>query len=185
MKASESNFISLIRRQKEDGIRYVIDTWGGYLRAIVRQRLSSLPDQVDECMNDIFLGIWRNIDSFDESKGSFKNWAAGVARLEAIDCLRKAAREKRNAIPDGLMPVQEDIEAPICMETELSDEMQELLAILSPKDRELFLRIYGNEEDPASVGHEMGLSRDNLYVRLFRGKKKMRTLATKRKEINL
>ncbi len=86
MKANEKNFISLIRRKKEEGILYVIETYSGYLRAIVCRRLYALPDRVDECMNDIFLGIWKNIDSFDASRGSFKNWAGGIARLQAIDC---------------------------------------------------------------------------------------------------
>ena len=67
MKADETNFITLIRRQKEEGILYVMDTFDSYLRAIVRSRLYALPDEVDECMNDIFLGIWKNIGSFDET----------------------------------------------------------------------------------------------------------------------
>ncbi|KAI4445695.1 hypothetical protein C823_000211 [Eubacterium plexicaudatum ASF492] len=44
---------------KEEGILYVMDTFDSYLRAIVRSRLYALPDEVDECMNDIFLGIWK------------------------------------------------------------------------------------------------------------------------------
>ena len=60
MKANEHNFIDLIKKRKEEGILYVIDTYGGLLNAIVRKRLFTAPDRAEECMNDIFLGIWRN-----------------------------------------------------------------------------------------------------------------------------
>lgn len=179
MKADETNFITLIRRHREEGILYVIDTFGGYLKAIVQKRLFAVPDRVDECMNDIFLGIWKNIDSFDETKGSFKNWAAGVARLEAIDQLRRASRDIRTMSLEDVELPQEDAGMLALVEKELSEETQRLLSCLEPKDQELFLRIYGNEEDPMQVSAEMGLTRDNLYVRLFRGKKKMRRLAEK------
>lgn len=74
---------------------------------------------------------------------------------------------------------QEDRQILALVEKELSTETQNLLSCLQPKDQELFLRIYGNEEDPGQVGREMGLTRQNLYVRLFRGKKKMRLFAEK------
>lgn len=177
MKVDESNFITFIRRKKEDGILYVIDTYGGYLRAIVRQKLSAMPSQVDDCMNDVFLGIWKNIGSYDGSKGSFKNWAAGIARLEAVDYLRKEGKRLQDISIDGLEVAQEDTAMLALVDKELSLETQELLSCLSPKDQELFLRIYGNEEEPGQVSAEMGLTRDNLYVRLFRGKRKIRMFA--------
>ncbi|MDE6619117.1 MAG: sigma-70 family RNA polymerase sigma factor [Lachnospiraceae bacterium] len=187
MKANEKNFIALIRQRNEAGILYVIDTYGGYLRAIVRQRLSALPDKIDECMNDIFLGIWKNIDSYDENKGSFQNWIAGIARLEAIDYLRRASRECQTI---SLNPDLEqsydgipgfDAQMHALIEKELSEETTKLLSCLSAKDRELFYRIYGNEESPEQVSTELGMTKDNLYVRLFRGKKKVRAYAAKRK----
>ena len=68
MKANEGNFVELIRKRKEEGILYVIETYGGLLKSIVRKRLFTWPDRVDECMNDIFLGIWQNIESFNPDK---------------------------------------------------------------------------------------------------------------------
>lgn len=184
MRANNENFITLIRRRKEEGILYVIDTYGAYLRAVVRKRLSKVPnDRIDECLNDVFWGIWKNIDSFDETKGSFLNWASGIARLEAIDFLRRLGRELAAVGLDELELQQEDAQLLSIVERELSEETQELLSHLGPKDRELFLRIYVNEEEPQRVSSEMGMTRENLYVRLFRGKKKMRMIAAKRKEI--
>lgn len=174
MKANENNFISLLKKRKEEGILYVIETYGGLLQSVVRKRLFAYPDKAEECMNDIFLGIWTNIDSFDESKGSFVNWICGVARLETIDTLRKIQREKSSVPLEDVEVVQEDSELLKIVEQELSDETEAILSCLSEKDRKLFRRIYMEEEDPESTGQAMGLSRDNVYVRLFRGKQRIR-----------
>lgn len=92
MKANETNFIALIRQKREEGILYVIDTYGGYLHAIVRQRLSALPDQIDECMNDIFLGIWKNIDSYDADRAASKTGSQeSHGSKRSIACAGQAA----------------------------------------------------------------------------------------------
>lgn len=174
MKANENNFISLLRQRNEEGILYVIETYGGLLQSIVYKRLFTYPDRAEECMNDIFLGIWMNIDSFDESKGSFVNWICGVARLETIDTLRKIQREKSSVPLEDIKIPLEDNELLKIVEQELSEETEAILSCLSVKDRELFRRIYMDEEKPESIGQAMGLSRDNVYVRLFRGKQRIR-----------
>ena len=174
MRANEDNFIRLLRQRKEEGILYVIEAYGGLIRSVVWKRLSGFPDRAEECMNDIFLGIWQNIERFDEKKGSFANWAAGVARLEAIDMLRKIQREKSTVSIENVEILQEDKALLELVEQEISEETEAVLNCLSPKDRELFRRIFIEQEEPEAVGNAMGMSRDNVYVRIFRGKKKIR-----------
>lgn len=183
MKAKEDNFVDLIRARREEGLIYVIRTYGGLLRSIVQKRLFASPDRAEECMNDIFLGIWKNIDCFDESRGSFANWAAGVARLEAIDTLRKIQREQAAmSLEEMEMEIpKEDAALQRLTEQELSKETENILSCLSGKDQELFRRIFLMEEEPEEAGQAMGMSRENVYVRIFRGKKKIRSKFGERK----
>ncbi|MFG6333443.1 MAG: sigma-70 family RNA polymerase sigma factor [Lachnospiraceae bacterium] len=183
MKANEDNFVALIRRRREEGLVYMIRTYGGLLKSIVKKRLFAAPDRVDECMNDIFLGIWKNIDCFDERRGSFVNWAAGVARLEAIDTLRRVQREQRTvSLEEMELEIPEEDAALLELtERELSKETEEILNCLSPTDRELFQRIFLMEEEPEEAGNALGMSRGNVYVRIFRGKKKIRSKFEERK----
>lgn len=183
MKADENNFLELLREHREEGILYVIEAYGSFLHSIVRKRLSLFPDRVEECMNDIFLGIWQNIDSFDENRGSFRNWAAGVARLEAIDALRSLQRQKCLVPLEDVELSQEDGALLELVEQELSRETEEILDCLSPKDRELFRRIFMEQEEPEEAGAAMGISRNNVYVRISRGKKKIRGKIRDRKGV--
>ena len=185
MKVNENNFVDLIRGRREEGLVYVIRTYGKLLNSIVKKRLFAAPDRVEECMNDIFLGIWRNIDCFDERKGSFVNWASGVARLEAVDTLRKIQREQKTVSLDEMefeIP-GEDTELFKLTEQELSEETEEIMRCLSSKDQELFRRIFLMEEEPEEAGKALGFSRNNVYARIFRGKRKIRSKFGERKRV--
>ncbi|MDE7016115.1 MAG: RNA polymerase subunit sigma-70, partial [Lachnospiraceae bacterium] len=99
------------------------------------------------------------------------------ARLETIDMLRKIQREKGavSVVPiEDMVILQEDRELLTLVEQEFSEETEQILNCLSSKDRELFRRIFVEEQEPETAGCAMGMSRDNVYVRIFRGKKKIR-----------
>lgn len=181
MRANETNFIGLIKAKKEEGILYVIDTYGGLLQAIVRKRLYAAPELAEECLNDVFLGIWKNIDCFDERKGSFVNWAAGIARLEAIDTLRRMQREFQTVPLEELEIAQEDVSLQELICRELSEETEAILECLKPEDQELFRKIFLEEWEPEEAGKALGMTKNHVYVRLFRGKKKIRSKFGERK----
>ena len=75
----------------------------------------------------------------------------------------------------------EDRELLALTERELSDETEEILQYLSGRDQELFRRIFLEEEEPEKAGEALGISRDNVYVRIFRGKQKIRRKLKERK----
>lgn len=51
-----------------------------------------------------------------------------------------------------------------------------MLDCLKPVDRELFWKLYVEEEDMESVSRSIGMSRPVIYNHLSRGKKKLRNL---------
>ena len=108
MKIGEHNFIQQLRLQNEKALLYVIDEYGGLLMSIIRKQLFGVPHRQDECFNDVLLKIWQNISDFDESKNTFKNWAAAVTRYRAIDYLRQYQREAATVDIDDAVIVKED-----------------------------------------------------------------------------
>ncbi len=76
---------------------------------------------------------------------------------------------------------QEDIAFLKMAEQALSQETEEILKCLNQKDQELFRRIFLEEEEPGEAGEALGISRDNVYVRIFRGKQKIRKKWKERK----
>ena len=108
MKIGEKNYIQQLQLHNEKALMYVIDEYGGLLMAIIRKHLFSQPQKQEECFDDVLLKIWQNISDFDESRNSFKNWAAAIARYRAIDYLRQYQRELVTVDIEDTAIVRED-----------------------------------------------------------------------------
>lgn len=76
MKITETNFIEQLKEHNEKALSYMIQQYGGLLSSVVNRHLRLLKEYREECLNDVFLGIWKNIGYYDEKKSSFANWAA-------------------------------------------------------------------------------------------------------------
>ena len=62
------------------------------------------------------------------------------------------------------------------LEEELSEETESMLNCLKPRDRELFQRLFLEEQDIDTVSSETGMKKEVIYNRVSRGKKKLRKL---------
>lgn len=188
MKVTEENFIPLLCRKYEKALEYCMLHYGGLVKAVVHRYLGSLPQYEEECQNDVFFAVWNHIDAYDPERNPFANWIAGVARLKALDCKRKYASRMLEtsweAMEETGQPViQAEFSAELqAVEEEFSEETQQILACLKPKDRELFLRLYIEEENMEEVSQSTGLAKPVIYNRLSRGKKRIRSLFSANRE---
>lgn len=176
MKVEEGNLISQLIKKNEKALDYVIDNYGWIIKSIVVRHLYNLKSVQDECINDILLGIWDNIDSYDENKSEFRNWVAGIAKFKSIDYKRKYLKglEFEN-IDDLDISISDNTHKDIIKE-ELDGEVSEILNCLKEKDRDLFYKLYVEEKEIDTVSSETGLKRDVIYNRLSRGKKKIQKI---------
>lgn len=176
MKINEQNFIQQLRLHNQKALAYVIDQYSGLIMSVIRKHLFAMPAHQDECFDDVLLKIWSNISAFDESKSSFKNWAAAIARYNSIDYLRQYQRELETINIDNTVIAEEDRTLMQMIDSEISEEVENMLNILSPSDRELFIKIYVDENSINEVSEQTGMKREVIYNRLSRGKHKIRKL---------
>lgn len=176
MKINEENFIQQLRKKNEKALDYVIDNYEWIIKSIVKKHLYNLKNVQEECINDILLGIWNNINSFDESKNEFKNWMAGIAKFKVIDYKRKYLKEAGYENIDNLNIYIPDNTLEDIIKKELEEEINEMLSCLKEKDRELFYKLYIEEKEIKDISFETGLKREVIYNRLTRGKKKLQKI---------
>ncbi len=174
MKIGKHNYIRQLQLHNEKALLYVIDEYGGLLMSIIRKLLFRVPHQQEECFNDVLLKIWQNISDFDENKSTFKNWVAAIARYRAIDYLRQYKREIETVNIEDAIIAKESCLLTDMLNREISEEMEMMLYSLKPVDRELFLKLYVEEQPIEQVSKETGMKREIIYNRLSRNKKKLR-----------
>ena len=183
MKINEENYMDQLQKHNERALLYVIDEYGGLLKAVISKSLFQMQGYQEECMNDVLLAIWDHIESFQPQKNSFKNWIAAIAKYKAIDYLRKYQKEQMEVPLETTEcdRIMESKSSALEETDEISEEMEELLSCLSAQDRELFLRLYIEEESVEEVSQAVQLSKPVIYNRLSRAKKKLRS--RKKKQI--
>lgn len=175
MTISEDNFILQLKKRNEKALDYVIDIYGGLIKAVVKKHLYNLQSVQDECINDVFLGIWNNIDSFDEERSTFKNWIMGVSRFKAIDYKRKYLKHLEYEDIDNVNLVKGDFSEELIRD-ELSAEVNEMMKCLKEKDRQIFYKLYIEEKELEEVSSDMGMKKDAIYNRVSRAKKKLKDI---------
>lgn len=175
MKINEENFIIQLRKRNENALDYVIDNYGWIIKSIVKKHLYNLQSVQDECINDVLMGIWNNITTFDENKSEFKNWVAGIAKFKSIDYKRKYLKGLEYENIDDLNISVLDSTYEI-IKNELSLEVEEMMNCLNEKDRDLFYKLYVEEIEVNKISEETGMKRDAIYNRVSRAKKKIRDI---------
>lgn len=169
MKITEKNFLEELKRKNEDALEFVVRTYGGLLKSVIRRILYDYPEDAEECLYDTILKIWEHIDSHDNNK-AFESWAAAIAKYTALDRLRRLKKLEPMADIDTV-PVPDVSGA--TGNTLFDGLFTELISCLNEEDKALFIRIFWQGESISEAAQRLGKSKSVLYNRISRGKKKI------------
>jgi len=65
-----------------------------YIYSLLRN-LGIGPDELDDVTQEVMLTLWRRLETYDKSRGKFRNWLAGVVRFSAMNARSKQQTRKR------------------------------------------------------------------------------------------
>lgn len=176
MQITEINFVPQLKKKNEKALEYVLNQYGWIIKSVVSKHLINLRDYQEECIDDILLGIWNNIESFDNNKNSFKNWVAGISKYKSIDYQRKYFKNTKTQSLTDIEITIEDNSIDNLVKQEISEDFEEILNCLKKEDKELFIKLYVEEKEISRVSKETGLKKEIIYNRISRGKRKLRNL---------
>ena len=162
--------IKYIKKRNEKGMEILIDKYNALITSVVRYHLGILINYEEECVSDTLLAIWDNIDGFEKSKNSFKNWICAIAKYKSIDYKRKYLNKIESSILDEETPyIDKNL-----LNIEIQEELNETLNFLSKDDEEIFRRYYLEDESIVDIAHNKKLAISSVHSKLSRGKAKIR-----------
>lgn len=87
IKYTETNLVELLKQRSQQAFAYLYDNYSGSLYSVV---LSIVADKetANDVLQEVFVKIWRQIESYDSGKGRLFTWMINVTRNAAIDTLR-------------------------------------------------------------------------------------------------
>lgn len=115
------------------------------LRGVIG-RVVGVDADVDDVLQDVFLQVWRQSDTFSPQKGQLLGWLITIARRRALDRVRQLSSYQRatNRYEESIKPeVQQAADSTVEREVrhhELSEVFDELIAGL-PKEQGMAVRL--------------------------------------------
>jgi RNA polymerase sigma-70 factor, ECF subfamily len=104
---TDSTLISRVRAGDEDALAALHDRYAQVVYSVALRVLGETTE-AEDILQEIFLQLWRNPQTFDSNRGSLGAWLAVITRHRAIDHLRR--RRPESDIEDVIVAVDTRLE---------------------------------------------------------------------------
>jgi RNA polymerase sigma-70 factor (ECF subfamily) len=169
--------IQRISEGDQEAFLYMIETYSKLLWIVIGSILSPIgsPQDIEECVSDVYVHVWRNPNSFDKQRGSLKTFLAIVARSKALDTYRKLSKNITADINEALEVSDDDLYNNI-IEKEMYNELYIAIESLSEPNREIVVRRFFFEEKPSDIAKKTSIPIKEVENRLYQSKLKLRKM---------
>ena len=86
-KYTEQDLVLALRERSNLAYSYLYDNYSGALYSIILQILEE-SELANDVLQEVFINIWRKIESYDPGKGRLFTWMLNIAQNASIDVLR-------------------------------------------------------------------------------------------------
>ncbi len=203
---SDEDLISRLQERDPEALETLISRYSREIFYFIRLVLDGIgvAQDAEECVNDLFVAVWQEINTFDPGRGTLRTWLTMRAKYIALDrrrqlCRRQAhslqsAEENRqwvtsdgsvslNVLGKGryerdvsvtLSPYPEASIEHLLEQSERREELRLALATLPELDRYLIYQRYFKYASTEELAAKTGLTRHAVDTRLWRARKSLR-----------
>lgn len=203
---SDEDLAKRLRERDPEALETLISRYSRELFYFIRLVLDGIgvAQDAEECVYDLFLAVWQEIETFDPERGTLRTWLTMRGKYIALDrrrqlCRRQAhnvqsADETRQwASSDGsggrkapgwagsentsrvaLPPHPEASMEHLLEQSERREELRLALATLPELDRYLIYQRYFMYASTEELAAKTGLTRHAVDTRLWRARKSLR-----------
>jgi len=160
----------LLRGLAGDAVAYraFLQDLTAHLRAFLRKRLTRLPDEVEDLVQESLLAVHNQRHTYDPSQ-PLTAWVVALARYKLIDLLRR--RSRQDVLND---PLDEDNEQLLAVDGEAAEaqrDLAKLLETLPERQRTPIVCVKLEGLSVAETAQRTGMSESAVKVGIHRGLK--------------
>ena len=169
---------SLLRGLAGDDSAYhaFLKDLSGHLRAYFRKRLTRLPEEVEDLVQEALLAIHNQRHTYDASL-PLTAWVHAIAKYKLVDLLRR--RAGKEALQDPLEDASQVLAASDSEATEARFDLDKLLIRLPDRQRLPILYTKLQGLSVAEASEATGMSKSAVKVGVHRGLKALAALIRK------
>lgn len=102
---TEQELVVALKERINQAFAFLYDHYSGALYSIIRQIITDNGELAADVLQEVFINIWRKIESYDQSKGRLFTWMLNIARNASIDTLRSKSyqnAQKNQELPENV-----------------------------------------------------------------------------------
>ncbi len=180
-----SEFRSLMKRSQREGHRALFDEYCNYVYAVVMNVLRNCGsrEDVEECVSDVFVKIYRSYANGELRDGDLKGFVGAVAKHTSIDYMRKLmSHNKRNTSMDDENFPEMASDSRLDADTEKKDRnriLMEMVNSLGEPDSTIIVQQYFYERTAKEIANSIGMTAAAVQKRSVRAREKLKDMLMK------
>ena len=101
---NQDDILVLVAKKDDKAFTYLYDMYSKSLFSVISNLLRER-EEAEDVLQEVFVKVWKNIDTYNESKGRLYTWLLNIARNSAIDRLRSKGynNSKKNLSSDNFV----------------------------------------------------------------------------------
>jgi RNA polymerase sigma factor (sigma-70 family) len=102
---TELELVRALKERDNQAFGFLYDNYSGALYSIIKQIITDNGELASDVLQEVFINIWRKIESYDQTKGRLFTWMLNIARNASIDTLRSKSyqnSQKNQELPDNV-----------------------------------------------------------------------------------
>lgn len=171
---SDDQLIQSILEGQQQAFRQLVDKYQNQMFSVCLSILKT-KDEAQEATQDTFIKIYNSLNSYN-AESKFSSWAYKIAYRTSLDYIRK--RKKTTALEDvdyalmGTVPSSDEH----IVKSELNMQLLNAMKGLNDDEAGILRMFYLEEMTIKELEVITGLSKSNIKVKLFRGRKRLAEL---------
>ena len=106
---TQEELLPLLLRKEEKAFTKLYDMYSKSLFGVITNLISDR-EEAEDVLQEVFVKIWKNIETYNQSKGRLYTWMLNIARNTTIDKLRSKGfnDSKKNLSSDNFVHLLDD-----------------------------------------------------------------------------
>lgn len=176
----DQEIVALLAAGEERGIELLAERYEKLIRYVAVTILGNREKSVEECINDVYLKIWKHGAEYDYKKASLKTYVKAITRNTALNYLRQLRRleelegmDESDTLRSEYIDYSQNVEQQMVFKEEVR-ALNRVLGSLRRKDKELVFRRFYYLQSTKQIAEAMKMSENAVDSKLSRLRKKIK-----------
>lgn len=174
-KDNDKKLLELIKKHPNRGMNLLMNEYGGLVFYVVQKRLQNNMNDIEECVSDVFIDFYSNINAVDLNKGSIKAFLVTIATRRAIDTYRRNSvhqevysLDDEHSFTEYMLPKENNNPEELTIQKNDEDKLLQAVEGLGEPDSQILYRRYFMQQSVKEIAETLGMKSNSVSKRITR-----------------